>query len=56
VLVVATDETATGNGNNVYFFNISTTGDIIGSPASPADLYTGFSTINDIAFKKALGK
>jgi hypothetical protein len=56
VLVVATDETANGNGNNVYFFNLSVTGDIMGSPASPADFYSGFDTINDIAFKKALGK
>ena len=56
VLVVATDETASGKGNNVYFFNLSTSGDIIGSVASPADVYTGFDTINDIAFKKALGK
>ena len=57
VLVVATDETASGKGNNVYFFNLNpTTGDILGTPSAPADFYTGFDTINDIAFKKALGK
>ncbi|SMO76903.1 PKD-like family protein [Solitalea koreensis] len=57
VLVVATDETASGGGNKVYFFNLNaTTGDIMGTPTSPADVYTGFDKITDIAFKKALGK
>ncbi|UKJ09276.1 PKD-like family lipoprotein [Solitalea lacus] len=57
VLVVATDETASGGGNNVYFFNLNpTTGDILGSPTSPADVYRGFNTIKDIVFKKGLGR
>jgi hypothetical protein len=52
VLVVATDETAIGNGNNVYFFNLSNVGEI---SATPADVYTGFNKIVDINFKKGLG-
>lgn len=57
VLVIATDETASGNGHKVYFFNIdSQTGQIKGSPENPADVYTGFEKIVDIAFKKALGR
>ena len=52
VLVVATDETANGNGNNVYFFNLSGVGEI---NATPANIYTGFDKIVDIAFKKGLG-
>jgi hypothetical protein len=57
VLVVATDETASGGGNKVYFFNLNAqTGAIIGTPSSPADVYTGFDKINDITFKKALGR
>ncbi|HET7897063.1 MAG TPA: hypothetical protein VFL47_05325, partial [Flavisolibacter sp.] len=52
VLVVATDETANGNGNNVYFFNLTNVGEI---NATPANVYTGFSKIIDIAFKKGLG-
>jgi hypothetical protein len=52
VLVVATDETASGGGNKVYFLNITATGTI--SP-TPADIYTGFDKIVDITFKKALG-
>ncbi|HXB93566.1 MAG TPA: PKD-like family lipoprotein [Puia sp.] len=52
VLVVATDETAAGNGNNVYFFNLNASGQII-SPY--ADVYTGFDKIVDIRFKKNIG-
>ena len=52
VLVVATDETANGNGHNVYFFNLTTVGEI---NATPAQVYTGFDKIVDIAFKKGLG-
>jgi hypothetical protein len=52
VLVVATDETASGGGHKVYFLNISPTGDI---NATPAQVYTGFDKIVDIAFKKGLG-
>jgi hypothetical protein len=52
VLVVATDETANGNGNNVYFLSITSTGDINPTPVS---VYTGFDKIVDIAFKKGLG-
>lgn len=57
VLIVATDETASGGGNKVYFFNLNTqTGAILGSPSAPADVYTGFDKITDIVFKKALGR
>jgi len=56
VLVVATDEMASGGGNKVYFFNLNATGGIVGTPATPADVYTGFNKITDITFKKALGK
>lgn len=57
VLVVATDETASGGGNKVYFFNLNTqTGAILGSPSNPADVYSGFDKITDITFKKALGR
>ena len=52
VLVVATDETATGGGHKVYFLNLTATGTIA---ATPADVYTGFDKIVDIAFKKGLG-
>jgi len=52
VLVVATDETASGGGNKVYFLNLSATGTINGTPA---DVYSGFDAIRDISFKKALG-
>lgn len=52
VLVVATDETANGNGNNVYFFNLTNVGEINNTPAN---VYTGFDKIIDIAFKKGLG-
>ena len=52
VLVVATDETASGGGHKVYFFNLSATGDINNTPAN---VYTGFDKIIDIAFKKGLG-
>lgn len=52
VLVVATDETANGNGNNVYFLNLTAAGEI---SATPANVYTGFDKIIDISFKKALG-
>ena len=52
VLVVATDETSSGGGNKVYFLNLSATGTI---NATPADVYTGFDKIVDIAFKKGLG-
>jgi len=52
VLVVATDETANGNGNNVYFFNLSNVGEI---NSTPANVYTGFDKIVDITFKKGLG-
>lgn len=51
VLVVATDETASGNGNNVYFFNINSNGTI---PSTYADRYTGFDKIISISFKKNL--
>jgi len=52
VLVVATDETASGGGNKVYFLNLSATGTI---NATPANVYTGFDKIVDISFKKGLG-
>lgn len=52
VLVVATDETASGGGHKVYFLKLTTNGSI---DPSPAQVYTGFNKINDIAFKKALG-
>jgi hypothetical protein len=52
VLVVATDESASGGGHKVYFLNISATGDI--SP-TPANVYSGFDKIVDISFKKGLG-
>jgi len=52
VLVVATDETSTGGGHKVYFLNLSATGTI--NP-TPANVYTGFDKIVDIAFKKGLG-
>ncbi|HEY6505295.1 MAG TPA: hypothetical protein VIZ28_15075, partial [Chitinophagaceae bacterium] len=52
VLVAATDETASGGGYKVYFFNLNATGVI--NPA-PAAVYTGFDKIVDIAFKKGLG-
>jgi len=52
VLVVATDETSSGGGHKVYFFNLSATGTIT-SPA--ANVYTGFDKITDITFKKGLG-
>jgi hypothetical protein len=52
VLVVATDETANGNGNNVYFFNLDPTGNIV---APYSDMYTGFDKIVDIRFKKLIG-
>jgi hypothetical protein len=52
VLVVATDETANGAGHKVYFFNLSATGAI---NTTPANVYTGFDKIVDIAFKKGLG-
>jgi hypothetical protein len=52
MLVVATDETASGAGHKVYFFNLSATGEI---NTTPANVYTGFDKIVDIAFKKGLG-
>ncbi|ANE53191.1 PKD-like family lipoprotein [Flavisolibacter tropicus] len=52
VLVVATDETAIGNGNNVYFFNLTNAGGII---TTPFKVYSGFDNIVDITFKKGLG-
>jgi hypothetical protein len=52
VLVVATDETASGNGNKVYFFNLDANGII---NTTPVQVYTGFDRIVDIAFKKGLG-
>jgi hypothetical protein len=52
VLVVATDETSSGGGNKVYFLNLTATGTI---NSTPADVYTGFDAIKDIAFKKGLG-
>lgn len=52
VLVVATDETSSGGGHKVYFFNLGATGDINNTPAN---VYTGFDKIVDIAFKKGLG-
>ena len=52
VLVVATDESASGGGHKVYFFNITATGGIT-TPA--AAIYTGFDKIVDITFKKGLG-
>lgn len=57
ILVIATDEMASGKGHNVYFFNLDTqTGSIKGSVENPADKYTGFDKITAIAFKKALGR
>jgi hypothetical protein len=38
--------------DKVYFFNIGATGDINNTPAN---VYTGFDKIVDIAFKKGLG-
>jgi hypothetical protein len=52
VLVVATDETTSGGGNKVYFFNLDLNGVII---TTPVQVYTGFDKIVDIAFKKGLG-
>lgn len=52
VLVVATDETASGGGHKVYFLNLSASGTINSTPAA---VYTGFDKIVDIAFKKGLG-
>jgi len=52
VLVVATDETASGAGHKVYFFSLTATGEI---NSTPANVYTGFDKIVDIAFKKGLG-
>ncbi|MBO9204702.1 MULTISPECIES: PKD-like family lipoprotein [Niastella] len=52
VLVVATDETASGNGNKVYFFNLDATTGAIST--SPSQVYTGFNKIVDLTFKKAL--
>ena len=52
VLVVATDETANGQGNKVYFLNLAANGDI---NSTPARVYTGFDKIVDITFKKGLG-
>lgn len=52
VLVVATDETANGNGHKVYFLNLTAMGEI--NPTA-AQVYTGFDKIVDIAFKKGLG-
>jgi hypothetical protein len=52
VLVVATDETASGGGHKVYFFNLDINGNI---NTTPARVYTGFDKIIDIAFKKGLG-
>lgn len=57
VLVIATDEMASGKGHNVYFFNLDTqSGTIKGSVDNPADKYSGFDKITTIAFKKALGR
>lgn len=56
VLVVATDEAASGGGHKIYFFNLNATGDITGSAENPADVYTGFDKITDVVFKKALGR
>ena len=52
VLVVATDETASGGGHKVYFFNLTATGEI---NTTPPQVYTGFDKIVDITFKKGLG-
>ena len=52
VLVVATDETASGGGHKVYFLNLSAPGTINSTPAA---VYTGFNKIVDITFKKGLG-
>ena len=52
VLVVATDETAVGQGHKVYFLNLGVNGDI---NSTPARVYSGFDKIVDIAFKKGLG-
>ena len=52
VLVVATDETSSGGGYKVYFYNIDVNGNIINTPVQT---YTGFDKIVDIAFKKGLG-
>ncbi len=51
VLVVATDETANGNGNNVYFFRIGNNGEL----GTPLSSYSGFEKIVDIEFKKTKG-
>lgn len=57
VLVVATDESAIGEGHKVYFFELDrNTGAIIGTKDSPMQVYTGFDKITDIVFKKALGR
>ncbi|AEV99414.1 hypothetical protein A4D02_26620 [Niastella koreensis] len=53
VLVVTTDETASGGGNKVYFFSIDINGVL--NP-TPVQVYTGFDKIVDITFKKGLGQ
>ena len=53
VLVVATDETASGGGHKVYFLNIDKLTGTLNS--TPAQVYAGFDKIIDIAFKKGLG-
>jgi len=45
VLVVATDETASGGGHNVYFININNNGSL---QTTAADKYTGFNKIVDL--------
>jgi len=49
VLVVATDETASGGGHNVYFININNNGSL---QTTYTDKYTGFDKIIDLRFKK----
>ncbi|WP_165784628.1 PKD-like family lipoprotein [Solitalea longa] len=56
VLVVATDETASGGGNNVYFYSLVSTGTTAGDINQKIDSYSGFGKITDIAFKKAIGQ
>ncbi|HSC53402.1 MAG TPA: PKD-like family lipoprotein [Phnomibacter sp.] len=52
VLVVATDETASGGGHKVYFLTLNASGLINSTPSS---VYGGFDSITDIAFKKTPG-
>ncbi len=53
VLVVATDETSSGGGHNVYFIGINNNGSL---QPTYLDKYTGFDKIIDIRFKKDVNR